>query len=183
MAREGTFEKLMREHGTMLHRIAASYEGDPARRQELQQEIWAAVWRALPSFRGEASLRTFVARIAHNRAITHVASVASEPRTTELDETLPSDQPSPFDDAEHSDQQRRLMEAVRTLSLNARQIVVLTLEGFSPREIAETLSLNPNIVSIRLTRAKEQLREALGQRKDCDATDRISGERRRKTGR
>lgn len=163
MARDENFERLMREHGAMLHRIAASYEADPAKRQELQQEIWASVWRALPGFRGEASLRTFVARIAHNRAITHVARAASEPRMAELDETLACGQPSPFDDAERSDQQHRLMEAVRSLPLSARETVVLTLEGFSPREIAETLSLNPNIVSIRLTRAKELLRVALDQ--------------------
>lgn len=161
MLQRGEFETLMRQHGAMLGRIAASYEADPAKRQELQQDIFASIWRALPGFRGEASLRTFVARIAHNRAITHVARAASEPRMSELDDALPSDQPSPFEDAERADQQRRLLDAVRTLPLSLREPVVLTLEDFSPREIAEMLALNPNIVSIRLTRAKALLRSAL----------------------
>lgn len=164
MIRESEFETLLRNHGAMLGRIAASYEADLAKRQELQQDIMASVWRALPGFRGEASLRTFVARIAHNRAITHVARAASEPRMSELDEAMPSDRPSPFDDAERSDQQRRLLDAVRTLPLNVREPVVLTLEGFSPREIAQMLALNPNTVSIRLTRAKVLLRSALDDR-------------------
>lgn len=176
MAREENFEALMQEHGAMLQRIAASYEADPAKRQELEQEMWASVWRALPAFRGDASLRTFVARIAHNRAITHVARAASEPRMAELDETLPSEQPSPLDAAERSDQQRRLMEAVRRLPLSARETVVLTLEGFSPREIAETLALSPNIVSIRLTRARDMLRTMLTQSANSPP-DRIAARR------
>ena len=146
----------------MLARIAASYEADPAKRQELQQDILAAVWRSLPSFRGAASIRTFLARIAHNRAISHVARAAAEPRMAELDDAIPCSQPSPFDEIERNDQQRRLMNAVRTLPLSAREPVVLTLEGFTPREIAAMLGLTPNSVSIRLTRAKEMLRAALG---------------------
>jgi RNA polymerase sigma factor (sigma-70 family) len=162
MSRDDAFAALLRDHGVMLARIASSYEADPAKRQELQQDILAAVWRALPGFRGDASIRTFLARIAHNRAISHVARAAAEPRMAELDEEMPCHQPSPFDEIERSDQQRRLMNAVRALPLSARDPVVLTLEGFTPREIAAMLDLTPNSVSIRLTRAKEMLRVALG---------------------
>jgi len=161
-ASRSAFEVILRDHGVMIGRIAASYEADPHKRQELQQDILAAIWRSLPAFRGESSIRTFLARIAHNRAISHVARAVAEPRMGILDEEWPSDQPSPFDEAERSDQQRRLMQAVRSLPLSAREPIVLTLEGFTPREIAAVLNLTPNIVSIRLTRAKDMLREALG---------------------
>src|SRR5688572_51114 len=66
-------EAVLREHGPMLARIAGSYESERARRDDLLQEITVAVWRALPSWRGDASLRTFAARVAHNRAIDHLA--------------------------------------------------------------------------------------------------------------
>jgi len=56
-------EAVLREHGPMLARIAGSYESEPARRDDLLQEISVAVWRALPSWRGDASLRTFAARV------------------------------------------------------------------------------------------------------------------------
>jgi RNA polymerase sigma factor (sigma-70 family) len=162
VSREHAFEAILRDHGLMLGRIAASYEANPAKRQELQQDILAAVWRSLPGFRGEASIRTFLARIAHNRSISHVARAAAEPRMAELDDAMPCGHPSPFDEIERNDQQRRLMNAVRTLPLSAREPVVLTLEGFTPREIAAMLDVTPNSVSIRLTRAKEMLRAALG---------------------
>ena len=155
-------ETIVREHGPMIERIAASHEANPQRREELQQDILAALWRALPSYRGESSVRTFVARVAHNRSITHVARAAAEPRLAELDESWASADPTPHETMERQDQQRRLMQAVRRLPLNARELVILTLEGFTPREIASTLELTPNVISIRLTRAKQLLREYLG---------------------
>jgi RNA polymerase sigma-70 factor (ECF subfamily) len=145
----------------MLRRIASAYEADRERRRELEQEILLAIWRALPRYRGDGPLRGFIARVAHNRAVTHVAREAAEPRRQPLDEEAPSDAPSPQETVEASDIQRRLTEAVRALPLSLRQCAVLTLEGFTPAEIAGMLGLNANVVSIRLTRAKAALRTLL----------------------
>ena len=48
----------------MIKRIASSYERQAHLVEELVQDVYLAIWRALPSFRGDSSLRTFVARIA-----------------------------------------------------------------------------------------------------------------------
>ncbi|WP_279325500.1 RNA polymerase sigma factor [Caulobacter radicis] len=161
MGRDDAFEAILAEHGAMLGRIAAAYEADPERRRELRQEILLAVWRALPRHRGEAPLRAFIARVAHNRAITHVAREAAEPRRQPLDESAPSGAPDPHESFEARHMQERLARAVRALPLSLRQPALLTLEGFSPAEIGPMLGLNANAVSIRLTRAKAALREAL----------------------
>ena len=63
----------------MLHRIASAYEAGRERRHELEQDILLAVWRAMPRYRGEAPVRAFIARVAHNRAVTHVAREAAPP--------------------------------------------------------------------------------------------------------
>ncbi|WP_129781535.1 RNA polymerase sigma factor [Peristeroidobacter soli] len=159
-AAEVPFEQIVRDHGPLLRRIATSYEADPERRNELHQDILLAIWRALPSFRNDSLLRTFLARIAHNRGVSHVAREASRPRTTELTELEPSPQPSPLEHADITHRQALLMEQVRQLPLGMRELVVLTLEGFTPREIANVLNLSPNVISIRLTRAKAMLRSA-----------------------
>lgn len=161
MERDATFEAVLAEHGSMLRRIASAYEAERERRRELEQDILLAVWRALPSYRGPAPLRAFIARVAHNRAITHVAREAAEPRRQQLDEAAPSTDPTPHDAAEARDLRERLATAVRSLPLSLRQPALLTLEGFAPAEIAEVLGLNANTVSIRLTRAKAALRQAL----------------------
>lgn len=161
MGRDQDFEAVAAEHGGMLARIASAYEADRARREELMQEMLLAVWRALPRFRGEAPVKAFIARVAHNRAVTHVAREAAEPRRQPLDEAAPSDAPDPHQAAEAADMQARLAEAVRALPLALRQPALLTLEGFAPAEIAELLGLNANTVSIRLTRARATLRAQL----------------------
>lgn len=158
VGRDEAFEALLAEHGPMLRRIAGSYEADRERRRELEQDILLAVWRALPRWRGEGPVRAFIARVAHNRAVTHVAREAAEPRRAVLDDELPAAAPTPHEAVEAEDLRERLAEAVRRLPLGLRQPAVLTLEGFAPTEIAGMLGLTANGVSIRLTRARAALR-------------------------
>lgn len=161
LGRDAEFEALLAEHGPMLRRIAGGYEADPEVRRELEQEILLAVWRALPRWRGDAPVRAFLARVAHNRAVTHVSREAARPRRAPLDEAMVSDSPSPHDEVEAGDLRERLAAAVRQLPLGLRQPAVLTLEGFNPAEIAEMLGLTANSVSIRLTRARTALRDLM----------------------
>jgi RNA polymerase sigma factor (sigma-70 family) len=156
------FDRIARDHGAMIRRIAASYEADPRLAEELAQEIYFALWRALPGFRGDASLRTFVARIATNRAITHVAHALKSPPSLELSEHIPAPGGNPESQAIVASLQARLLAAVRRLPLAYRQSVTLTLEGLTPKEIADFLGLTPNAVAIRLTRAKQLLRNLMG---------------------
>ncbi len=65
------YETILRDYGASLSRLVASYEASPDAREDLLQEIQLALWKALPSFRGDCSVRTFVYRVAHNRALTH----------------------------------------------------------------------------------------------------------------
>jgi RNA polymerase sigma factor (sigma-70 family) len=147
----------------MIRRIALSHEANTALAEELVQEIWLALWRALPAFRGESALRTFVARIATYRAITHVRASARLPRAAELSEDIPAAGPDPEYQAIDQDQQARLVSAVRSLPLPLRQVALLTLEGLKPAEIAHVLGMTANAVAIRLSRAREALRRKLGE--------------------
>ncbi|TNE84317.1 MAG: sigma-70 family RNA polymerase sigma factor [Deltaproteobacteria bacterium] len=57
------WEAIERCYGASMRRVVASYAAPGPRRAELGQEVALALWRALPSFRGESSERTFVLRI------------------------------------------------------------------------------------------------------------------------
>ena len=145
----------------MLARIAASYERDPARREDLLQEISLALWRAMASWRGEASLRTFAARVAHNRAIDHLSKYRRLGED-ELDERHPDPVADPLGHTEAQQRRNALLNAVQRLPLGLRQVVVLALEGFSQREIGQALALEENTVAQRLSRVRRQLRDELG---------------------
>lgn len=155
--------RLVSEHDGAIRRLAASHERDPSRRQDLVQDIWLAVWQALPRFRDDCSERTFVFRIAHNRAVSHIQHWQRR-RTESLDDDAPVAAIGP--DPEHtlSQQQRRerLQAAVRDLPLGLRQVVVLTLEGLSNAEVASIVGITENNVAVRMTRARAELTRLLG---------------------
>jgi RNA polymerase sigma-70 factor (ECF subfamily) len=157
------FGDLVREHGALIARIAASYEADPELARDLTQEILLAVWRAVPTFREQSSWRTYIARIAHNRSVTHVARAAGRPISVEMPETLECPAPHPEAMALEGDRWRSVLNAVQQLPIAYRQVATLTLEGFSPADIAQILGLSANAVAIRSTRARALLRASLSE--------------------
>ncbi len=160
-ALEGRFGELITVNRPALARMAASYTRTASDRDDLLQEIAMALWQALPRFRGECSERTFLFRIAHNRCLSHLsrrsATTAFEEEEVDVEDPAPS--------AEHqlSEEQQgeRLFEAVRRLPLIYRQVVTLTLEGLSYRDIAQVLGISESNVGVRLNRARQLLRTLL----------------------
>ncbi len=154
-------QDILLEHWPMHARLAGSYAGNAAQQDDLLQDMAIAVWQALPRWRGEGSIRAFIARVAHNRAIDALAKDHRQPVGT-LDENLPDPIADPLRQAQAGQQQEGLLAAVRSLPLGYRQVVSLSLEGFSHRETAEALGMEENAVAQRLSRARRQLRDLMG---------------------
>ena len=154
-------QRILRDYAPLCQRLASSHEADADRARDLVQDILVAVWRAWPAFRGQCSERTYVARIAQYRIATYVSRAVREPPLAPLSEDLVALGPTPEDLAIHNDERERLTALVRRLPLSLREVAVLLLEGFTPAEIADTLGITSNAVSIRATRAREALRAVL----------------------
>jgi RNA polymerase sigma-70 factor (ECF subfamily) len=159
------YDQILRRDGAALRRVAGAYERDPGRREDLFQDVCLAIWQALPRFRGDASERTFVFRIAHNRGLTHRSRRRPDSSSgTDLEdaaERLMDPHPGPEAAAREGQRRERLREAVLALPLEPRQILSLTLEGLSNLEIADVLGLTENNVAVRLNRARKALRQVL----------------------
>jgi RNA polymerase sigma-70 factor (ECF subfamily) len=160
--REERYDRILREHGSALRRVAASYEGERSRRDDLFQDICLAIWKALPLFRGESSERTFVFRIAHNRGLTHRSRRGPVLGDLEKASHVPDPRPDPEGEALAGQRRERLRDAVLALALPARQVLTLALEGLSQKEIGEVLGVSENAAAVRLSRARAALREVLG---------------------
>jgi RNA polymerase sigma-70 factor (ECF subfamily) len=169
MARaEEQLTQVLTEHGAALRRLARAYASDPGDADDLFQEIGFAIWRALPFFRGDCSLRTFAFRIGHNRGLSHRwrnrrRHAADDGQT----EQLVDQRPTP--DVVVTEDQRRevLFEAVRRLPDLPRQVVLLSLEGLGNQEIAQVLGITENNVAVRLVRARKALRAILETMGGC----------------
>lgn len=151
------FEELFRDYGALLGRVASSYEANDALQQELLQEIAVAVWQAMARFKGNSSVKTYILKVAHNRAVSHVASQVRAPQTEAYeDENSPAAEGnwSPEKAVEQHKSLERLLRAVRALPLPGRQVLTLSLEGLSYDEIADVCGLTTNHVGVLLKRAK-----------------------------
>lgn len=160
---EQRYDQILTAYGASLKRVASSYEADLSCREDLFQDICLAIWQALPRFRGEASERTFVFRIAHNRGISN--RFRKRPVTTELAAAAEVADPSPDPEAtvEAARRRQRLAAAVHGLPLKLRQVVALSLEGLTHAEIGEVLGIMENNVAVRLNRGRKALRAALDE--------------------
>jgi RNA polymerase sigma factor (sigma-70 family) len=153
----------MTEYEKLLRHIITGFEAKPAIQDELFQEIALNIWRALPSFRHDSAVKTFVARIAHNILATHVAkavkSVKVDQNIDELSQYAEHDkvQPTPYQSLDKQQRQQRLAQAIRQLKLDQQQVITLALEGMSYQEIADVLVITTNLVGVRLQRAKVAL--------------------------
>ncbi len=158
------FATLFEQYGPLLGRVASSYEANFALQQELLQEIALAVWQALTRFRGDSSVKTYILKVAHNRAVSHVASQVRAPGEVTYDELQDGDGDMRWSPEQHTEQERMLahmLAAVRTLPLPGRQVLTLSLEGLSYQEIADICGLTTSHVGVLLKRARATVTQHL----------------------
>jgi len=139
-----------------LWRAVGGYELDPALREELYQEVLLAIWQSLPRLREPERLLFFALRIAHNLGASHARAAVRRPASVSFDEQLHD----PGTDSDAAAAHRTwLFQAIATLPLNLRQVLMLQLEGFDYAEIAEMLGISAENVGVRLHRARTRLRQ------------------------
>jgi RNA polymerase sigma factor (sigma-70 family) len=162
------FERLLIAHAEHIEAVVRRYADDPMERDDLRQEIAIAIWRALPSFEGRASERTYVLRIAHNRASTFCLRRA---RNRALFSTITGDHAgSTTVTGEHERLHLNglLLDAMSRLPGTQRDVLALAVAGHSPHEIAQATGRKAGAVRVALHRARATLRAWLiGTREDA----------------
>lgn len=152
-----------------LARLSRAYEADPDQQLDLLQEIHFALWRSFARYDGRCSERTWVYRVAHNTAASHVLSRrrARSSQLTTLDEIAARPDPlqaSP--EAETGDRRDldRLTALIQSLAPSDRQIVALYLEGLEASAIGEVCGLTAGAVAVKIHRLKAVLTRRFQQR-------------------
>jgi RNA polymerase sigma factor (sigma-70 family) len=154
-------EDIVEVHAAMVRRIATVYERHPDRVDDLVQDVWIAVWQALPRLNDNTTLRSYIARIAQNICVTHVRRAIVR-QTEPLSDTLPYLAPAPDEATAHAMRLARLIEAVRSLPENLKAVASLYLEDIPVKDIALALGISESNASVRLHRAKSAIRLSFG---------------------
>jgi RNA polymerase sigma-70 factor (ECF subfamily) len=160
---ETEFLDLVHANAARLRKIARVYAESAEGQRDLYQDILVALWRALPSFDGEAQRSTWLYRVALNTALSH-----DRKRAVRAEATLRSDHPmwssglpAPTDSLERQDQLDRLYAAIDRLDTMDKTLVMMYLDDASYAVMADVLGISENYVGVKLHRIKKQLADWL----------------------
>ncbi len=185
------FEQLMRRYNRRLYRLARATLRDDAEAEDALQEAYLAAFRAIPHFRGDASLSTWLSRLVLNECHTRqrrsarrdtIAPMVALSAITDFErEIMDADQNESPDRALMRAELRALLERKLDALPEAFRIVFVMrcVEEFSVEETAECLGIPEATVRSRHFRARSLLRESLAREIDLAERDVFSfdGER------
>ena len=164
---ERRFEEILRAHQERVFRVALSVlgAGKRAEAEDVTQEVFLRLYRALPGFRGESLLSTWLYRVAFHAAI----DVRRQPRLRRShvsfeEGTLPPAEPSWRPAARDPLETARLEHEIERLPDVERSIVRLHYwMGYTVAEIGGLLALPQGTVKSHLHRARRRLARMLGR--------------------
>jgi RNA polymerase sigma-70 factor (ECF subfamily) len=177
------FTDLMRRYNRRLYRVARSVLRDDAEAEDALQDAYLQAYRALPAFRGESALGTWLTRIVVNAALMRQRKTGRLADVIELgadfgadDAPLSRDRPDEPAQPELAAlraQTRRLIETgIDKLPAAFRTVFVLrAVEELTVEETAATLDIPEATVRTRYFRARAMLREALAREIDFAIED------------
>src|SRR5262245_16107993 len=171
------FEALMRKHNRMLFRTARAILHDDAEAEDVLQEAYIKAYGAMGSFRGEAKVSTWLARIVANEALQRlrkqnrraaIVPLRSSDDVEEISE-IPEGSMSktPEQSTARAEMRKLLEKRIDALPDAYRPVFMLrAVEEMSVDEIAEVLHVPPATVRTRFFRARSLLRESLASEID-----------------
>jgi RNA polymerase sigma-70 factor (ECF subfamily) len=170
---DAAYDELVRSYNASIYHVAFRMLGDAAEASDAVQDIFLKVFRNIGSFRGDASLKTWVFRIGISEILNRLRWWKRRHRlsTVSVDDDcsgngssihLRDSAPSPQERLESREQEIAIQQALGRLSSDHRSIVVLRdIEGFSYIEIAAVLGISVGTVKSRLARARADMKKSL----------------------
>jgi RNA polymerase sigma-70 factor (ECF subfamily) len=176
------FEVLMRRHNRMLFRTARAILHDDAEAEDALQDAYVKAYGAMGSFRGDAKVSTWLARIVANEAlqrlrkskrrdtIVPLRASSSQEEVNEIPEGNMSK--GPEQSAARAEMRKLLEKRIDALPDSYRPVFMLrAVEELSVEETAEVLNIPAATVRTRFFRARSLMRESLASEIDLACED------------
>lgn len=169
---EAAFEAMITPYEEMLWRICWRYTRSTPDAQDCLQETMVKAWRALPGFRGECSLQSWLYRLCVSCCTDYLRAAARrrEESVDAMEGFDPADPaPQPEETVLRREKQRQVHEAIQALPEPMRDTLILTvLEGRSYEEAAALTGASVGTVKSRVNRARQKLLTLLNvERRDA----------------
>ena len=156
---ERALRSLWSQHAPHIDAVVRRLVGDDDVAADIAQEVWIQIFRALPTFRGDAQFGTWAHRIAVNRTLNALRRTRRLAKLeTEIDEECASVEP----EGERNLLMQTIEEAAQRLAPGARTVFILhDVEGYTHEEIAESLGITAGGSKSQLFKARAKLRRLL----------------------
>ena len=157
------WEQIVRQHWRKVFNLAYKFVGRHDEAEDLAQDIFLKIFKALHTFDRRANFQTWLISISRNLCIDHYRSVRKERETVARDVdasqlTPSSRERTPYGELEQTDLRRQIRVALAELPPTLREAVVLRdLQEFSYQEIADKLRLPEGTVKSRINRGRLEL--------------------------
>ncbi|MDM8158345.1 RNA polymerase sigma factor [Labilibaculum sp. K2S] len=162
--KENKFNDIVTDNGKRIRRICSYYSPNHEDRKDMYQDILVNIWKSLDSFRGDASINTWIYRIAVNTSLGFtgkafkqmqmIVDVDTENLSLLFDEGTK-------EKLEQEAQLNQLQIELNQMSVIDKSLMSLMLEGLSMREIADVIGITEPNVKVKIHRIKEQLKSKL----------------------
>lgn len=168
MAHEAdAFRAIIKTHNQRLYRIARGVVRNDSEAEDIVQEAYVRAFAALATFRGDASLATWLSRIVINEALGRLRKrrrTVAMPANSEAQ--IIQFPLNPSDDPERTMAQRQILRLVERATDNLPDVyrtvfIARVIEGLNIEETADLLGVRPETVKTRLHRARALVRKAL----------------------
>ena len=151
------FERYYNQYQDMVNTLCMGYsKGDPELRDDLVQETFLNLWKALPRFEGKSSPKTWIYRICVNTCLLDIRK-----KKNKKTEELKADHTAIAEGAPSDKNYRELYQAIGQLKELDRIIVMLVLEDLSYTEIASITGIKESHLRVKVSRAKQKLNKLL----------------------
>jgi len=169
---QAAWDLIVRQNWRKVFNVAYKFVGKHDEAEDLTQDIFLKIFKALASFDRRANFQTWIISISRNLCIDHYRSVRKERQTIAREVDTTDLQPAstdrgPYQAAEHQDLRGLLRLALQKLPLTLRTAVVLRdLQELSYQEIADRLGLPEGTVKSRINRGRIELAHQLRRLQD-----------------
>ena len=144
----------------IAHKICRIYTTNKDAHNDLFQEITIQLWKSYPKFRGDSKFSTWMYRVALNTAISLYRKSTRTIKTQDISDVAYKIKATEYDKTEEM-QLAALYKAIHTLSDIDKALIFLFLENRPYSEICETLGLSSINARVKMSRAKEKLKNIL----------------------
>lgn len=157
------FETLVKRYEAQVAATVIGMLGHCQAADDTGQEVFIRLYKYLKNFREDASLGTYLTRIAINLSLNELKRRKRRRLLFgSTDEVAPDLNSAPDESLHQWEDQQLVQEAIQTLEPGFRAVVVLRLiEGYSTQETAQLLKVPLGTVLSRLSRAQKKLKEYL----------------------